>query len=160
MDQIRPMLQSLLADRFKLRVTRQTKELPVFVLVVAKDTSKLKALAVEPYAGNADGTFSVGFGGDGQMSLQANRVTLAILATALSLPLARQVTDNTDMRGNYSFTIRWTGEEQALLGTTPDPAFDRSLTVALEEKTGLKLESTKGPVETIIIDHIEEPRPN
>jgi uncharacterized protein (TIGR03435 family) len=159
-DEIRPMLQSLLADRFKLRVTRATKVLPILVLVLAKDDSKLKALAVDPFAVVRDGSTFIGIGRDGQMSVQANRATLDIFANGLSVALGQKVTDETDVKGNYTFNLQWTDAKQAPAVGAPDAAFDRSLAAALQEELGLKLETTKGPVETITIDHVEEPSPN
>lgn len=159
-DQVRPMLQKLLADRFKLKVTRGTKELPIFALVLTKDDSKLKAFAVDPYTDNAKGLIFISSGRGGQKSIQAIHATLLIVAGGLAISLSSQVLDRTNVKGNYSFTIRWTDDAQLPTGASPDPAYDRTLAAGLQEELGLKLKPSKGPVETISIDHIEEPTPN
>jgi uncharacterized protein (TIGR03435 family) len=160
-DKFDLMMQSLLADRFRLKVTHATKELPILALVIAKDDSKLKALAVDPYPANRDGGMIIGKrgNGSGQVSVQANRATLQTFANGLTIALGKQVNDETGLKGNYSFSIRWTDEVPTAAQTLPDPAYDRTLVAALQED-GLKLESTKGPLETIVIEHIEQPSPN
>lgn len=158
-DQLRLMMQSLLADRFDLKVTHATKELPVLALILNKNASKLRPFAVEPFSVVTDGNTFISNGRDGQKSVQANRATLPVIATGLSVALQQQVTDQTGLKGNYSFTIRWTDGAQVATGVAPDPAYDRSISAALQE-LGLKLKLGKGQVDTITIMQIEEPSPN
>ncbi len=152
------MMQSLLADRFKLKVTHATKELPILALVLVND-SKLKALAVDPNPRRPNGGMIIGGRGNGQKSVQANRATLQTFANGLSISLGKEVKDKTGVEGNYNLSIRWMDELPTATQAATDPAYDRTLTAALQDN-GLKLESTKGPVETIVIEHIEKPSPN
>ena len=88
----------------------------------------------------------------------------------LSRQLGRQVLDETGLKGAYDFTLRWTSDTGLNGGPFPiapdsadQPVPDSSgpsLFTALQEQLGLKLESTKGPVDTIVIEHIEEPSEN
>jgi uncharacterized protein (TIGR03435 family) len=189
-EQVREMLQSLLAERFNLKITRQTKELPMYGLVVAKNGPKLTPTKASPPPPGQpqrqqpppppgrDGSLSVPSGcfgcvmmGGGQ--IVASGVPISNLADALSMQQeigGRVVLDKTGLNGNYDFALRWTptfsgsggsGENPAIGPTAPPPDSSRpSLFTAIEEQLGLKLESTKGSVDIIVIDHIEEPSPN
>jgi uncharacterized protein (TIGR03435 family) len=177
MDQIRLMLQSLLADRFKLQVRRDTKDVAVYALVVAKNGPKLTQAAVTPpatAAGNPQGPPPngprIGITGNGQVT--ATGVPVSLLAEILSHQLGRQVADHTGLKGNYDFKLQWTPDENQPLSSpdgapTPTPSSAPppdssvpSLSTALQEQLGLRLESQKGPVTVFVIDHVEEPSPN
>lgn len=160
MDQIRLLLQSLLAERFNMRVTRNTKELPVYALILARDDSRLKQLAAEPNPNNPNGFLVISNRGNGRWSIEATKVPLNNFANALSVPLRTSVTNETGRTGDYTFTIRWTDDTTIPAAVQMDPAYDRTISAALQEGLGLKLKSGKGPVNTIVIDHIEEPSPN
>ena len=120
------MLQSLLADRFKLKVTHKTKELPVFALVVAKGGPKLtevpppdpEANPARPPLPPAPGLvllrrgpveFSFGFV-NGQAGIKGNATPIANLVDMLSLQLKRQILDQTGLKGTYTFTLQFTPE--------------------------------------------------
>src|SRR5690348_3774137 len=154
------VLQSLLADRFKLEVTHTTKQLPAYDLVVSKGSSKLKAFAVDPFPNDPTGLVFVSIHRDGQSAVELINAKLRLLASGLTTRLAAPVTDQTGVTGNYSFKLRWTDDAQLPEGVVPDPVFDRTLTAALQEQLGLKLVPTKAVRDTIVIDHIEEPTPN
>ena len=179
-DQIRLMVQSLLADRFKLRVNRQTKELPVFALVVAQNGPKLTQTSIAP-PGPADTSPQESprgpmiSGGRGQFTGTA--VPISLLADALArLPEigGRVVLDQTELKGNYDFKLQWTPESPTPPSSATGPgdssqppgnasvpdASGPSIFTALQEQIGLRLESRKGPVDVLVIDHIEEPSPN
>jgi uncharacterized protein (TIGR03435 family) len=167
------MLQSLLADRFKLKVTRETKELPVFTLVVAKGGPKLTEVPppdTEPaphppvYPPKAaPGEFFIWIR-NGQAVIEGNATPITNLANTLSLQVKRQILDQTGLKGTYTFTLQFTPEVgiggESLPVPGADPSDATSLFTAIQEQLGLRLESTKGPVDTIVIDHIEEPSPN
>jgi uncharacterized protein (TIGR03435 family) len=182
LDQNRLMVQSLLADRFKLSVTRSTRELPVYALVVAKGGPKLKdvtpgslygnAVAIPPTSerGSAPspppgrGT-NMSIGRDGEMILTAKSVSIANLLGILSQQLGRQILDRTGLKGTYDFTLQYLPEKpvpglQGPGDTPPPDSSGTSIFTAIQEQLGLRLESTKGPVDVIVIDHIEEPSPN
>ena len=173
------MLQSLLAERFGLQVSHGTKELPVFALVVAKNGPKLhEAKAGDPYPNGIKGPDGRPAGGPGMMRMHPGQLTgqalpTAFLAEVLSQQLGRQVLDQTGLKGNYDFTLEWTpelsrpgmplGPEGGRPGGDSAPPPDSSgpsIFTAIQEQLGLKLESTKGPVDVIVIEHIERPSEN
>lgn len=158
-DQLKVLMQSLLADRFTLRVVRAVKQFAAYNLAVSKDDSKLKSFAVDPYPANAHGLYTLSDRGNGEMCLEASKANLENIANGLSRALALPVIDKTSVKGNYTFAIRWTNDAQAPGGPPPDPAYDRTVTAALED-VGLKLIHTKVPTNTITIVQIEEPSPN
>jgi uncharacterized protein (TIGR03435 family) len=153
------MLQGILADRFKLATHRETRELPVYSLVLAKNGPKLhEAKPGDTYANGIKvvetGAVGAGqlFSGGGRLTGQA--VPIARLARALSRELGRPVLDKTGLTGIYDMTLLWADDD-----TPTDPNL-ASLFTALQEQLGLKLESGKGPVEIIVINHIERPSGN
>jgi uncharacterized protein (TIGR03435 family) len=165
-DQRRTMYQTILADRFKLVVHHETRELPIYVLSVAKGGSKLKPSAPDDPA--AQTTRRIGM----MMTngkITANGAQITTLVTILSRNLGRTVVDKTGLTGNYDFTLEYAPEEGAAAqsgaaagGAQPVSPSDSapSIFTALQEQLGLKLESTKGPVDVIVIDHIEKPTEN
>lgn len=158
-SQVRLLIQSLLADRFKLKITHETKELPVMALLAGKNaSSKLAQFAVQPAPNGPAGLIHAEFRSDGQRDVKGNEATMRSLAAVLGGVLHEQVTDRTGISGNYTFVLTWTDAVQA----NPNGPTDSgpSLQAALEDELGLRLESTKGPVDMIVIDHIEEPIPD
>ena len=154
--EIRRRLQLLLAERFKLSAKRGSKEAPVFALRIAKQGLKLKES-------------SEGFDGITARPghVVAERVGMKGLCAYLSGQLGRPVMDETKLTGTYAFTLDWTPDngggplaaEKAGGDAAPEPA-GPSLVTALQNQLGLKLESTKGPVGTIVIEHAEKPSEN
>lgn len=138
------MLASVLAERFKLAVHREMKELTVYALVVAKNGPKLKK--VDP--GEGDTTSRRGH-------LTATRVSMAGLARFLAGPnvrLGRPVVDKTGLDGVFNFNLDWSPEGSAEKAADALP----SIFIALQEQLGLKLEAQKGPVEVLVVDHVEK----
>ena len=171
------MLQALLADRFQLAVHRETKELTIYTLVIAKGGPKLQtAKPGDTYPNGVtypDGTHAGAdsmSGGvlDGKMTAQG--VPIARLVLSLTQMLGHPVSDKTELKGVYDFKLRFTPDDrlQPPPGSPPNsrlppPPADSnapSLFDALQEQLGLKLESGKGPVEVIVVDHIERPSEN
>jgi uncharacterized protein (TIGR03435 family) len=161
---IRAMVQALLVDRFHLQAHLDSKEMPVYGLIVAKNGSKL--VESDPEGKGP----SLGFTGNrgGKSSVTANKVPMKMFAEALSNQLGRTVIDQTGLNSSYTFKMEYTpdfsmgmskegvpekGESDAL----PDGP---SIFTALTEQLGLKLESQKGPVEVVVIDHAEKPTDN
>jgi uncharacterized protein (TIGR03435 family) len=142
------LLQSLLATRFGLRVHHEIRELPVYALVVAKGGSRLKESAA-----NTSVDKMVGRG-----RLTAKGLTTQSLADTLSHQTGRIVLDRTGLTASYDMKLRWAeeGADESLPAEDSAP----SLFTALQEQLGLKLDSTKGPVDVIVIDHIEKPSTN
>jgi len=144
----RRKLQTLLSQRFRLKMHRETRELPVYALAIGKNSSKLN-----------DAKTSNGPAGIqracGQMTGTGSSITN--LATYLSRELGRPVQDRTDLTGRYDFHVDWTPDAGPCTGASTDGP---SLFTALQEQLGLKLESTRGPVEVIMIDSVEKPDAN
>lgn len=175
-EQVRVMMQSLLADRFKLKLHRETKEMPVYALVVGKNGPKLKETSDEELppipAGEGPGR---GGARGGNMQIRMGRglingmgMTTEILATQLANQLGRTVIDKTNLTGRYTVKLEWTpeqGQGVAIVqreggGDAPPPSDGPTIFTALQEQLGLKLESQKGPVAIIVIDSIEKPSEN
>ena len=81
---------------------------------------------------------------------------MAFLASTLSSTLGRRVIDRTSLTGPYKFSLKWTPDDRPASADNSGP----SLFTAIQEQLGLKLESTKGPVEILVIDHAEKPSEN
>ena len=173
------LLQSLLEDRFQLKVTHAKRELPIYALVVEKNGSKLhEAKPGDTYPSGLKGTNDQPIGhGDtfqpGRGSLIAQGIPIQTLIDVLSFQLGRTISDQTGLKGKYDFNLRWTPDEDspsmsvgqreaanALGPAAPPDSSGPSLFTALQEQLGLKLESTKGPVDVIVIDHIERTSAN
>jgi uncharacterized protein (TIGR03435 family) len=158
-DQRKLMLQPLLADRFQLRFHRETKQLPIFALVIAKSGSKLKQSPPADPGGSTAPQMKMSAHGQ----LTGQRFPISLLAQWLSLQVGRKVLDNTGLTGTYDFTLEWTPDSPASMSAgaeTPAPDSGPSIFTAIQEQLGLRLESTKGPVETLVIDHVERPSEN
>jgi bla regulator protein blaR1 len=146
--EIRLRLQVLLAQRFQLKVHSETKELPVYVLVAAKNGSKLVGVA-NPEDSKASGIRS----GCGQMT--GTRASMAVLAITLSNQVSHPVREQTGLTGRYNFQLDWTPDAGPCSQPTAGAPDGPSLFTALQEQLGLRLEATKGPVELVVIDHAE-----
>jgi uncharacterized protein (TIGR03435 family) len=164
-DQIPLMLQSLLADRFKLALHRENKVMPVYALVVGKNGSKLKE--AEKQSGLRMSMGPKGLQLTGQVSI-------AMLADALSRFTDRPVIDMTELKGTYDIDLSFrpdgqpggpgffgpgagprpegAGEKRA----APDLADAPTIFTAVQETLGLRLEGRKSPVDILTIDHAEK----
>lgn len=183
-DRLKQMVQSLLTDRCKLAFHRETKELPVYVLTVAKNGPKLQPAkkddtnaAMAPPSPPRPGGPSVPYKGRmmrmGRGQINAQEMRLQVLADSLSEQLGRTVIDKTGLTGTYDFTLTWTPDEsqgqmfkgppggkEAGDGAPPPETSGPTIFTAIQEQLGLKLESQKGPVEILVIDHVERPSEN
>jgi uncharacterized protein (TIGR03435 family) len=141
------LLQSLLEDRFKLKLHHETRELPVYALVLARkdgsfgprfrkstvDCADLTGCRIESVPGH----------------LTAGRITLETLTTLLAGTVDRFVVDRTGLSGTFDLELEWSPDQSA-----PDKP---SIFAAVQEQLGLKFESQRGPVEVVVIDHVERP---
>jgi uncharacterized protein (TIGR03435 family) len=184
-EERRSMLVPLLVERFNLKYHHETRELPGYALVVAKGGPKMKVSDIQgpppkppdpssnPKPGGAGGTPPRGprLRMMGRGNIESEGTNTEMLARVLSGQLGRTVTDKTGLTGNYDFTLQWTPDD----ATAPMPggadggpphnesgsdAVGPSLFTALQEQLGLKLESTKGMADVIVIDHIDAPSEN
>jgi uncharacterized protein (TIGR03435 family) len=160
LTQLRAMMRQLLADRFKLAFHRDTKELSVYAIVVGNGGPKLTKNDTNP-----NGLPSLLFRGLGV--LPAMNATMADLAGVMqSAVLDRPVVDRTGLPGRYDFTLTWTPDESQFSGLgvrVPPPSADATapgLFTAFQEQLGLKLDSTKAPVEVLVVDRVERPSAN
>lgn len=143
-------LQALLADRFKLKLHRTSKEMHIFALVTSTGGPKF---ALAKNAG--DLSLSGVHVGDGK--LKATNIPMSFLANTLSNRVDSIVLDKTGLTGRYDLQMSWSPEELNRQGSVP---VGPSLFAALQEQLGLKLVSQKGPVEMLVVDHVEKPSPN
>jgi uncharacterized protein (TIGR03435 family) len=188
-DQMRLMMQSLLADRFKLAIHLETRQLPVFALVLDK-TGKTGP-QLQPYpdgtpcdSSQATGTGAAGGGPPqlvggvfpvicggyagmpssvpGRIHVGARNVTIQIIADqfpGLLNTIDRPVYDRTGLTGTYDFSLEFSPEVPPGANFQADQSGPTFLE-ALKDQLGLKLESQTGPVDVYVVDHIEEPSPN
>jgi uncharacterized protein (TIGR03435 family) len=205
-EQLMVMLQNLLAERFKLTLHREKKDLPMYALVVGKNGPKLKE-SVEDAAPKGGGTADDPAGAmgpptvdrdgfpvlppaaagrtavslalmNGNVRMTASKQPMSGLAEDLSRQLDLPVVDMTGLTGKYDFTLYFSPEGLAGMrlpgglppnapppgeggpGTpmagAPDAQSSPNLFTALQEQLGLKLEQRKGPVELLVIDHLEK----
>jgi len=165
-DQMPLMLQSLLADRFKLTLHRESKVMPVYALVVGKNGPKL-------HEADSQGGLRMSMGPKGLQL--TGKVSIPALTEALSRFTDRPVVDMTELKGNFDIDLGWKPDGQpggpGFFGppggggrppegggegkAPPDSADAPSIYTAVQEKLGLKLEGRKSPVEILIIDHAE-----
>jgi uncharacterized protein (TIGR03435 family) len=151
------MLQTLLEDRFKVKVHRDTKQDTVYDLVVAKNGSKL-----QKSTGGDDQRPFVGLGRDcpcdfnkpaTAMYMKGQRATVGLFAERLEGTLGHPVRDKTGLAGDFDFVVHYSGDDS-------QPDSGPSIFTAVQEQLGLKLEAAKGPVEILVVDHAEKPSDN
>ena len=169
----RRRLQMLLQDTFKLTVHRETKELPIYELVVAKGGPNLQAPACiegdpqnpRPAPGKSvmDYCGSTGFF-KGQF--EATATSMPELAKDLANELDRPVVDKTGISGTYRVQLTFTPEESTVRvpddpgNPVPSTDLGSNFFTAVQEQLGLKLQSAKGPVEVLVIDRVVKPSEN
>lgn len=152
-SQLLPMLESLLRDRFAMKFHRESIEMPIYALTIAKGGHKLNEIKPDAQisgfgvgpAPRADGLAAITSIGD-----------LKGFAASLSRNLDRPVVDKTGLSGRFRIALAYVPDR--LLGITD--ATGSSIYTAIEEQLGLKLESQRGPVEILVIDQLQEPTPN
>ena len=160
--QLEGMLQKLLTDRFKLTFHREKKELSVYAITMGKNGDKLSKSTGDP-----NGLPGLGFRGLGDLTVRnANMSDFASLLQAAVLD--RPVVDQTELKGRFDFTLKWTPDEfqfRSFGAQLPKPPADApdappDLMTAIQQQLGLKLEGTKAQVEVFVIDHVEKPSGN
>lgn len=169
--QMQLMAQSLLEGRFKLAVHTESKQGPVYALEMVtpgKLGPQLKPHAEDPSCAGGNSALCAGGlirmppSAPGLIRYEGRNVTLSVIAKYLPLTantgtgLDRPVIDRTGLGGVFDFSIEFAPQMGATTETNSGPI----LIEALKDQLGLKLEPATGPVETIVIDHIEEPTPN
>jgi uncharacterized protein (TIGR03435 family) len=185
MEQQRERLRALLAERFQLKIRRETKELQAYALTLARGGPKLKESPLNDMSPNPNGDqrqkplrgpmIRVGRG-----QIIGQYISLDFLAQLLAQQVGRPVLDMTGLKGAYDFTLEWTPDQaqgpgpgfggsggpsiakEAPQPANPAPAESSGVSVfaAIQEQLGLKLESQKAPVEIIVIESVEKPSEN
>ncbi len=156
-DQHRSMLVQVLADRFHLKTHTETRQLPIYNLVVTPHGPRFKPSS-EQRPENMGGMSS----GDGEVTLQA--YPISSMTYTLSSILHRTVIDRTNLLGQYDLHLTWAPDRPAA-AAGDDDGLKRddsgpSIFYAIQDQLGLKLEPAKGPVPTLVIDHVDLPSPN
>lgn len=180
-------IQSLLEDRFQLKFHRETRELPVYELGIAKSGLKMKLSEDQspiqfPKPGEATppkrdpnspaprGSSRMMMRAD-KMELEANGIEFSAIVGLISQQVGRTIIDKTGLKGLYDLKLQWAPDMRQ--GSTPfgpmpagveqpqasDPSA-ASIFTALQEQLGLKVDPTKGPVEVLIIDSVQKPSEN
>lgn len=144
-DQVKLMVQTLLADRFRLAFHRDTNEVAGYAIVVAKKGPKLHTSDADRRPKKEIGRWFV----------SGQAITIDSLASSLAHILRCPVSDKSGLKGVYDFRLEWTPEGSA---QASEPGL--SVFTAMESQLGLKLEREKVPVEALVIDHIERPSGN
>jgi uncharacterized protein (TIGR03435 family) len=164
-EMLHEMMQSLLAERCRMAVHREMRDKPVYVLVVGKNGPKIQEaetvvpaaiLAKHPNVGAipGGGMFAPGAGG----SMELYGVPMGTLAVVLSNMAEREVVDKTGLTGTYDIKLEMMQPGPPAEDGTQDSA--PSIFTVVQEQLGLRLESAKGSVETLVIDHVERPTEN
>lgn len=160
-NQLRGMLQKLLTDRFKFAFHHDKRELSVYALTVLKSGHKLTKNDTNP-----NGLPGLFFRGPGVFPV-TNATMADFAGTMQAVVLDRPVVDQTGLAGRYDFTLTWTPDETQFggrgggLAPPADPSTaPPGLFTAIQEQLGLKFESTKEPVDVLVVDHVEKPTEN
>ncbi len=161
-DQLKEMVQKLLADRFALKFHKDQKEMGAYVLTVGKDGPKLKQNASNP-----NGLPGLFFGPIGTLHVM-NATMQNFTGLMQSAVLDRPVVDKTGLTGRWDFTLKWTPDDSQFAGMgvkVPPPSADDPnpappLFTAIQEQLDLKLEAQKTAVPVLVIDHVDHPSPN
>jgi uncharacterized protein (TIGR03435 family) len=163
-EMLHAMMQSLLAERCKLTVHREMRDQPVYALVVGKNGPKFQEaetavpaaiLAKHPNVGaipGGGGMFAPGW------NIELYGAPMETLATVLSYMAGRPVVDKTGLTGTYDIKMEMLQPEPPAADGRQDPG--PSIFTMAQEQLGLRLESAKGSVETLVIDHVERPSEN
>jgi uncharacterized protein (TIGR03435 family) len=180
--QLMQMLQSLLEDRFQLKVRQETRELPVYALVPARGGLKLQTQEGGCVERSSSGPVPLSPGQapcDSVMvamspagaRLLGGKVVMSEFTRVLSNVLGRKVIDQTGFTGRFDVKVDFTPDEATggmprsmpPPGVAPPPPSDNpppSIYTSLQEQLGIRLDSAKGPVEVLVIDSVQKPSTN
>ncbi|HLW76109.1 MAG TPA: TIGR03435 family protein [Bryobacteraceae bacterium] len=145
METLRARVRTLLADRFQLVLRQESREQTIYALTIARNGPKMKESEDQSKSG-----FMMG-GRRG--TIESRGSGLDLLVQYLGIQLGRPVTDRTGLRKHYDFKLTWTPDSP----NNPTPPDGPTVFTAIQEQLGLKLESAKAPVDTLVIEHAEKP---
>jgi uncharacterized protein (TIGR03435 family) len=159
-EQIRLMLRPLLSDRFKLSTHFEDKLLPLYALVIGKDGVKMPRNTEDCSTVSDRQIPCGGFRIFQRRQLTGRNVPIEELVDVLAALTGRHVVNKTGLTGNFDIKLEWSPDETLAVGaesnTSPDDLAGASLFTALQQQLGLKLESQKGPVPVLVVDHAEK----
>jgi uncharacterized protein (TIGR03435 family) len=167
-DELMLMLQSLLEERFHLKVHHESREMPVYALTVARKGAKLPApkegACTTPVPGRPEpaappcGRVRISMSPEGIL-MEGGSAGMPELARVLAIPLGRPVVDRTALSGAYDIDLQFSADDPG--GASP-PADDTNsgIFTAIQEELGLRLAPAKAPVDILVIDHIDRPTAN
>ena len=179
-DHMRTMVKRLLAERFRLRLHTETRELPRYKLLKARADGRLgdrlrpsnldcAAITSAPDYKQPSGLLAGGevppcivmlrVNGSGTPTITMRGTSISRLARVLEDRAGRVIIDKTGLGGAYDVDFEWELPSRSGPPTTL-PSESLSLFTVLEEQLGLKLESERGPVDVLVIDHVERPTPD
>jgi uncharacterized protein (TIGR03435 family) len=156
-EQRQAMLRAVLEEQFHVKGHWETKEMPIYELVVAKGGPKFKetstdstqAKAMAPGTGKGNIWIS-------NREMNAYGIMMASLAVTIAEQVQRNVVDKTGLTGRYDFTLKWASQDPG----ADDPGDAPPMSTALQEQLGLKLQPAREPVETLVVDNAEMPIEN
>jgi uncharacterized protein (TIGR03435 family) len=163
------LLQAMLEERFHLTVHHETKVLPIYDLVVAKGGSKLQPVSAEDKPGDVGPIAPKGFAEGkvprGGMTLgpgmfRGEALSMQAVANQLSYIVHYTVVNKTGLTGSFNLDLKWAPDEGGAAAGDSSGDAAVSIFTAVQEQLGLKLQATKGPTDTIAIDHVEMPTTN
>ena len=143
------MAQQLLEDRFQLRLRSETRIMRAYTLSVSKNGAKIKANTAEGQGDMSQGTVG------GRFRVSARRMPLSVLMPLLEKELGQPVRDETRLEGLFDFEVQWASELSGVRDGSAPSVFS-----AVQEQLGLRLESTRSPVDVLVIDRAEKPSEN
>jgi len=149
---MRPSLRALLEDRFKLQTHRESRQLPIYGLVRLGKSGGLGSGFSRSTVDCSKDQAKCGFRGGPVGRIKAEAITSDILMQLLANVSGRIVVDRTGLEGPFAVDLEWSQDQAA----SDKP----SIFTAVQEQLGLKLESTRGPIDVLVIDHVERPTPD
>jgi uncharacterized protein (TIGR03435 family) len=152
--ELKPLLQSLLKDRFRLENHKELREMPIYDLVIAKSGAKMAVYPAE--AREPEGIDLRQRGG----GVRGSRMTMSQFATVISQFAGRPVLDKTGLSERYALILKFAPVPQSGPGARPDlpvPEFPLpDLFIAIQEQLGLRLQASRANLEVVVIDHIDQ----
>lgn len=162
-----PLLKALLQERLGLQAHIEIKELPVYDLVVAKGGLKMAVAPPDPPKSDTPEDAKSGTPGrhNGNMrmtmgTMSGQGLPMQQIANQISYIVNRTVHNKTGLDGKYDIDLKWTSEANGQKQDNGSTDTAPSIFTAVQEQLGLKLQSTKGPVDTLVIDHVDLPTEN
>ena len=155
------MLQTLLADRFQLRMHRESREMPVYNLLVGSGGPKIRpSNSTDPRKMEGEGSFG------SQVRIRYTNFSIADFIAEIMSQFDRPLLDKTGLTGGFDFTLEYRAQPPGMTSTTaealgvPDPEPGLPIAASIRGQLGLRVVAARGPVEILVIDHAEKPSDN